>query len=426
MIEGLQERSNLLEVLEFEPESLEAALQRQAWRDAVIQPEEVASIAPEDDHTRAAQLGDQLVDVVEQGWDTMNTGKLLMMASLDLTSESETTYENITQVYIIQHGVLRNCRDYYCNMLRALTGTLKKDIEEMEATLASRGILVVAPQFAAEADLEGCEEEEVLCWPYNDWRSGEPASVGCAPISSYAAMDAVINLVRKKCPQLKLINGAGNSEGGQFWDRYGAFGNALEQFEKEVEGGTVEVTAFNMGTTLSFNTYRPYAPPEGRFLWETKYSSEEEKDTMSPLPLNVSDWGWYEVEEDSIANTWPFGMHNPPPYIQAILQGPLKRPAEKSTNPLTQAIKNYLRRVTVAVGRDDSSPVASQLPTGEGPDQQGADRVARAWYKWLHMHILASHYKEGPNARLLTVRGTGHAALPMMLGARAMLDLEYE
>jgi len=97
---------------------------------------------------------------------------------------------------------------------------------------ASARTLIVAPifQVAAPED-EKCHFHGVpaasptdALWRCDTWSDGGPALN--APLTSFAAMDALVAQIARAYPQLRTITIAGFSAGGQFVQRYAGFAHA--------------------------------------------------------------------------------------------------------------------------------------------------------------------------------------------------------
>lgn len=339
------------------------AYYRQVSNAAIAVPEQVASIAPEDDHTRPAEVGDQLVRIdTEYG-----SGKLPVFATHPL----DKSLPGIEEITIVTHGCLRNARHYFNSYLAALGDSYDPDRH-----------MVVAPHFPAPVDPI---DRDTLRWGYSDWRGGEPALAPSPPISSFDAEDELLVHLEDICPDLQVVRKRNNSEGGQKDDRYLMFGRALLQLERL--GIAVEGTVSNPGTVLYCHPIRPKLV-----------------NTRARGGVGLNDFEWFEVPETSMANRWPFGMYDftdptygPPPYVRQFLR----------EYPLETAVAAYMRRTTLSVGGLDNDPNGSQLPTGPGPDEQGATRYERVIGKWAYLTNYFGHLVT-PSFGVTETKGLGH------------------
>ena len=87
---------------------------------------------------------------------------------------------DITRVFIVIHGTLRNADAYYASSQGGREGR------------SSGGTMVVAPQFLTRADTRAFSlPAPTLAWTQEGWKGGEPARQP-APISSFTALDALL------------------------------------------------------------------------------------------------------------------------------------------------------------------------------------------------------------------------------------------
>lgn len=366
--------------------SLQASLQRREALNFQI-PEAVASIADEHNHTLPAEIASQRVRIVARegiGYLPFESSIPDLEQYLDPPEMNQDlgVLPDITVLFVVTHGVLRNVRDY-----------LNWQMEALGDDLDTGKILVVAPQFPAPVDNA---DEETLRWGFNDWRGGEPALEPSAPISSFTAKDALIAKLISVLPDLKLISFRNNSEGAQMDDRYLTFSKYLRHLQAS-RNIQVFGRIFNPGTVLYFDSIRPNLE-----------SFNGEQFTA-----------WKHIDRDSLANRWPFGLFDgtheafgPPPYVRQVLDS-------IGNNAIDSCMLQYAQRATFAVGKLDNDPDASQLPIGIGPDEQGSTRLQRVSGKAHRLMASFADLGYQPSfARLYDgwlqiYRGLGHAASDM-------------
>ena len=122
----------------------------------------------------------------------------------------------VTRAVVVVHGTGRNAEGYFQRMISAA----KSD--------GAGKVMVVAPWF--EGDGEGKPSAGEATWSNDAWKQGYPAQRP-AGLSSFTVMDNLLASLsdRSRFPNLKHITVAGHSAGGQFTQRYAAFGKAPSQ-----------------------------------------------------------------------------------------------------------------------------------------------------------------------------------------------------
>jgi pimeloyl-ACP methyl ester carboxylesterase len=121
--------------------------------------------------------------------------------------------ENITgspdMALLIVHGANRNADDYFCSASAAV---------ELQTTFSN--VLLIAPRFYSEYDQR--ENLSFLFWKDDrdgPWRYGADA-MGPTTISSYTALDELVQSIWMQFPNLRQMTIAGHSSGGQFVQRW--------------------------------------------------------------------------------------------------------------------------------------------------------------------------------------------------------------
>ncbi len=123
----------------------------------------------------------------------------------------------IKKIVVVVHGMNRNAGDYYRNM---------KEAASMSSHYTD-SLMVVAPQFLEEEDLDpNFLDNSYLYWS-SGWKSGSNSKNNSGHprperISSYAVMDTLMMRLATFHPNLKFIILAGHSAGAQLVNRYSA------------------------------------------------------------------------------------------------------------------------------------------------------------------------------------------------------------
>lgn len=128
--------------------------------------------------------------------------------------------QSLTRALIAIHGYTRDA-----------TRTFTAASDAAANAGASSDTLIVAPIFQVPApESERCHFHGVpaaaptdALWRCNAWSDGSPALN--APVTSFGAMDALVEQLARAYPRLSTVTIAGFSAGGQFVQRYAAFSN---------------------------------------------------------------------------------------------------------------------------------------------------------------------------------------------------------
>lgn len=155
------------------------------------------------------------------GLNTTEKSKLAYYSThgpIEAILNSETS-QTIDMVLIIIHGANRNGDDYLCSTNACVE--LQNNFED---------VLIIAPQFYAESDVR--PRKEILFWDSTkdgSWRYGAD-SLGPASISSFTAMDILVDTLWRGLDNLKKMVVAGHSSGAQTVQRWSLL---TSQWEKE-------------------------------------------------------------------------------------------------------------------------------------------------------------------------------------------------
>jgi hypothetical protein len=313
-----------------------------------VPPDRAFAIQDDEQYRPVRTIGGQHVRVR----DGDGTGLLMC----HMSRPPGTPYGEAERLVIVVHGALRDADSYLGHATVA-------------AALAGSPALIVAPQFLADVDASGGIPAEALYWGIEGWKGGRPA-LGPAPVSSFAAMDGLLEQLTG--PDV-LVPGrhlavviAGNSAGGQFVNRYAAVGRGPDALAER--GIAVRFIIANPSTYLYFAPERPVAVPD-----------------------------------DGYVNRWRYGFGAPPPYVQG---GP------------DQSLRRYLSRdVAIVLGRQDSDGAALLLEVSPPAMAQGANRFERGVNYDAHVRGLARAAGLTAGHRLIQLDGVGHSARDVLTAA---------
>jgi hypothetical protein len=248
--------------------------------------------------------------------------------------------------------------------------------------LDPESVLLIEPQFLNDVDVAAQHlPAETLHWSHAAWEGGEDAH-GPAPISSFAALDAILARLadRSAFPALKNVVVAGHSGGGQLVQRYAVA--ARGEGALTAAGIHVRYIVANPSSYVYFSAERPagdgFAPFDG-----------------SSCPTY---------------DRWKYGMTGLPGYL-----------AGKDAAALEAAYAS--RDVFYLLGADDDNPNDRSLDKSCMAEAQGPYRYARglAYFRYLQGRRPA-----GLAHRLLRVPDVGHNAdgvFNSSCGLAALYDL---
>ncbi|HHL4081466.1 alpha/beta hydrolase [Burkholderia sola] len=267
---------------------------------------------------------------------------------------------DVTRVFIVIHGTLRNADTYYASG--------RKVVEKGGA--AGNGTMVVAPQFLTRADTRAFSlPASTLAWTQEGWKGGEPARQP-APISSFAALDALLAHFtdRSLYPSLTTVVVIGHSAGAQLLQRYAVAGREGDALARA--GIAIRYVVANPSSYLYFDDERPNA---------------------DALAGGVC----------PRATEWKYGLKSAPPYV-----------ASQDVRDLET--RYVARHVVYLLGQADTNPYTHFIDRSCAAMAQGPYRLARglAYFDYLkkrHPGDLAQQVVEVP--------GVGHDGLGMFTSA---------
>lgn len=295
------------------------------------------------------------------------SGELALYVSRDWSKPQP----GVTRAVIVIHGRLRNADVYNASGEKALAA----------AGEAGQAAILVVPQFLAEVDATAHHlPAGTLRWGTTGWEGGADAK-GPAPISSFAALDAILAKLADRAlfPDLKTIVVAGHSGGGQVVQRYAILGKG--EATPIAAGIAVRYVVANPSTYAYFTADRPDG--EGGFGPFAGAASCPKFDR------------------------WKYGMADLPAYA-----GPASPAA------LEQA---YLGRdVTYLLGTADTDPNHPALDKTCMAEAQGPYRLARGE---AYVGYLRGRHPDEFRQKLLLVEGVGHDGDRMLTSACGLAAL---
>lgn len=268
----------------------------------------------------------------------------------------------VTRAVVVVHGGARHAKQDYQEMMTAAGAD----------AWADEHTIVLAPWFPTAADEPGSHH---AYWDAQGWKIGANA-IAPAGLSSFAVMDSLLASLAdpQRFPRLTHITMAGHSSGGQFTQRYAAFGQAPNWLHR-----------------ISF-TYAPMNPSS------YVYFDAQRPDThgMFHLPNEVSCPNY---------NDYKYGLQARTGYVAELTA--------------TQASAQYAsRQVTLFNGSQDDyqngdmdNDCAAML---EGPDR--ATRGAN------YVNYIHNRYPNAPHTRVV-IAGVGHHSKEMFTSPLAQTAL---
>jgi hypothetical protein len=280
---------------------------------------------------------------------------------LYISADWNTPQPQVVRAVIVIHGKLRNADVYFRTAQKA----------RAQAGADTADTLLIAPQFLASIDLQvHAQPADLLRWNANAWMGGED-SLGTAPLSSYAVLDAIVARLaeRRLFPNLRHIVFAGHSGGAQVVQRYAIAARGVRTLADE--GIDVRYLVSSPSTYAYFDAQRPDA--SGR-----------------PAPFDAARCPDFD--------NWKYGMQNRPPYLN-------------DRTPAQLEAAYAARRVDYLVGGNDDDPHQSALDKSCPAEAQGPQRLARAQSYYDYLQI---RHPSGLNQHFHIVPGVGHNGARML------------
>ncbi len=246
----------------------------------------------------------------------------------------------VNKVVIVVHGANRNAGDYYRNM---------KAAESMSAGFTD-SVMVIAPQFLEEEDLDPNHLDASYLYWSGGWKSGSRSKDNDGHprpvrISSYAVLDTLMMRVVSAYPELKYIIFTGHSAGGQLTNRYSASSPVADILFRSYGIYTRFIVA-NPGSYLYLDNKRVVKGSTDRFEVPSTYCS-----------------GY---------NEWRYGLEDLYAYPDQFGADSIRRMLER-------------REVVYLLGELDTSTTSSSLDQSCKAELQGRNRLERGsiYYNYL-------------------------------------------
>jgi len=292
--------------------------------------------------------------------------------ALYLSTDWERPQPAITRAIITIHGLER----------AASNARTIAEVGRAASRLDPESVLLIEPQFLNDADVAAYHlPAETLHWAGAGWEGGGDAQ-GPAPISSFAALDAILARLadRVSFPSLQTVVVAGHSGGGQLVQRYAVAGRGEGALTRA--GIHVRYLAANPSSYVYFSPERPAGDGFATF--------------------------------DGAAcpgfDRWKYGMTGLPLYLAG-------------EDPAALEAAYVARDVVYLLGTGDDDPNHRFLDKTCMAEAQGANRYARGLAYFRYLQRLRS---TGLAHRLLLVPGVGHDSDGMFnssCGLAALYDL---
>ncbi|WP_158814808.1 alpha/beta hydrolase [Methylocapsa sp. S129] len=260
----------------------------------------------------------------------------------------------VTRAIVTIHGIER-AADFSRTIAEAARAASKLDPES---------VLLIEPQFLNDGDVAAQHlPAETLHWAHANWEGGDDAR-GPAPISSFAALDAILARLadRGLFPALKDVVVAGHSGGGQLVQRYAVASRGEGALAKA--GIHLRYIVANPSSYVYFSPERPAG------------------DGLAP----------FDAAACPIYDRWKYGMTGLPPYL-----------AGQDAAALEAAYVG--RDVIYLLGAADDNPNHPELDKTCMAEAEGPNRYARglAYFRYLQRR-----HPTSLSHRLLQVPDVGH------------------
>ena len=293
--------------------------------------------------------------------------------ALYLSKDWDRPQPAITRAIITIHGLERAA-----DLSRTIAETARA-----ASKLDPDTVLLIEPQFLNDSDVAAQHlPAETLHWAHAGWEGGNDAH-GPAPISSFAALDAILARLadRASFPALKDVVIAGHSGGGQLVQRYAVAGRGEDALTKQ--GIHVRYIVANPSSYVYFSPERPAG----------------------------DGFATFDAAACPAYDRWKYGMTDLPNYLAG-------------QDPAALEAAYAARDVVYLLGTADTNPNHPALDKTCMAEAEGPNRYARglAYFRYLQWRR-----PTGLAQRLMQAPGVGHDAGNMFdspCGVAALYDLQ--
>jgi len=313
------------------------------------------------------------VSAIAPQYMTVTTQAGSGLLPLYATGAWDAPQSHVTRAVVLLHGRLRNA-DAYFNLGHRARAAAGRDALDT---------VLIVPQFLASADVEAHHlPPSTLHWDWVGWMGGDNA-VGPAPLSSFDALDAILQTLasRERFPALSSVVIAGHSGGAQVAQRYAVVTRGEAPLVER--GIAVRYVVANPSSYVYFDDLRPGASGDFAALDEASCPQ---------------------------FNRWKYGLGDLPPYVRA-------GSGEHSAAALESA---YMRReVITLLGSEDCDPSHPALDTSCAARAQGEHRLGRGL---AYMRYMRSRHADVQH-RAFEIAGVGHDGAGMFGSAQGIAAL---
>ena len=288
--------------------------------------------------------------------------------ALYLSADWNRPQPKITRAIVTIHGLERSA-----DIARTIA-----EVGRARSMLDPESVLLIEPQFLDDTDVDAYSlPAEVLHWSHTGWEGGDDAH-GPAPISSFAALDAILERLADRGSFRALEDVvAGHSGGGQLVQRYAVAGRGAGALAKA--GIHVRYVVANPSSYVYFSPERPagdgFAPFDG-----------------AACPAY---------------DRWKYGMTGLPDYLAG-------------EDPAALEAAYVARDVVYLLGTGDDNPDPPALDKSCMAEADGPNRFARglAYFRYLQRR-----HPTGLPHRLLLVPNVGHDSDGMFNSSCGLAEL---
>ena len=312
---------------------------------------------------------------------------------------NEPLSSQVQMALIVVHGANRNADDYFCSA-KATIG--------LQDRYPPSSVLVITPFFAmTPPSTNQTDASTFFYWNDTDdqdgsWRYGAD-STGPTRVSSFATMDAIIESLQSRHPNLQTITIAGHSSGGQFVQRWSLLTPIWPNADDRIQIRAIVANPSNYAylTPLRFfetqttttSTTRMLHKESNKYHWKVPMDLQEDCPQYNQWEWGLDDGGDMDVpyrqqvmaKEGKSAIVGRYLFHRSVIY----LIGNLDRCSEGETNQ--QALVHC---------------ESHGLETTCADELQGRNRYERHLRYWASLELVAAKHNRETNAGLEPLRSS--------------------